>query len=345
MSAQLAGSGSGPFSFLSLPMSARLNSLGGNNVSLADANISLALNNPALLTDKYHMVINTNFAYLMKNTFMADAMYGHNFKRMKNDKLTTNTPDERPNHFAIGIHYVNYGQMDYADLWGRRDQGTFSAHDMLINAIYSRQLFDRFNIGVALKCVYAAYERYSSFALGADIGMYYQIPDSSLQMGLTLQNICWQLKKFHPTNEPSTSLPLNLQFGLSYRVKHAPLRFSVTFHNMQRWNLAYEHTNVPISILRENPEYTKIKAIDMAFRHTIFSLDIVPKNNKFYLSLSYNHRRRAELNLKDQRSLAGFGLGAGLTLKKFNLDVAVSQLTKGNITIQFGLCLNLKSLL
>jgi len=83
----------------------------------------------------------------------------------------------------------------------------------------------------------------------------------------------------------------------------------------------------------------------MMFRHTIFAIDVVPRSERFYITLSYNHRRRAEMNLLDQRSLAGFAAGAGLRIYKFRLGFAISQLTKSNFTYQVGLSLDINSLL
>ena len=56
-------------------------------------------------------------------------------------------------------------------------------------------------------------------------------------------------------------------------------------------------------------------------------------------------RQRAELNLVDQRSLAGFSLGAGVRIKQVRLGFAISQLTKSNFSYQAGLTLDINSLL
>ena len=53
----------------------------------------------------------------------------------------------------------------------------------------------------------------------------------------------------------------------------------------------------------------------------------------------------AELNLADQRSLAGFGLGAGVKIKQARVGFAVSQLTKANFSYQLGLTLDINSLM
>ena len=60
-----------------------------------------------------------------------------------------------------------------------------------------------------------------SFALGADVGGHFVLPGQGLDVGLSLQNIGWQLKGFF-TDENGDSrlemLPLNLQLGLSYKL-------------------------------------------------------------------------------------------------------------------------------
>jgi hypothetical protein len=118
---------------------------------------------------------------------------------------------------------------------------------------------------------------------------------------------------------------------LSYRLAHAPLRFSLTAHNLQRWNIA--------------PAGHEVKWYDMLFRHTIWAIDIVPKSEKFYLTVSYNHRRQTEMNLTGVRSLAGFAFGAGVKIYKFRLGFAMSQYTKSNFTYQVSLSTDINSFL
>jgi hypothetical protein len=126
-------------------------------------------------------------------------------------------------------------------------------------------------------------------------------------------------------------LPLNLELGLSYRLAHAPLRFSLTAHNLQCWDIA--------------PAGEDVKWYDMLFRHTIWAIDIVPKSEKFYLTVSYNHRRQAEMNITNIRSLAGFAFGAGVKIYKFRLGFAMSQYTKSNFTYQVSLSTDINSFL
>lgn len=316
--AQIKGAGSGVFNFLNLPASSRLNALGGENVAIADDDISMAFVNPALLTPHTDKVLQLNYAYYLAGTMFGSVMYGHNYKE---------------NYFAAGVHYLDYGQMQYADEMGNLLGTTFTAKDICVNLMYARQLGPMFRVGATIKPIFSVYERYTSFALGADVGGHFQTTDSLFQMGLTLRNIGWQLKAFYEEDfgQHTEMLPLNLEFGMSWRLAHAPLRFSMTAHNLQRWDIA--------------PREQNVKWYDMLFRHTIWAIDIVPKNEKFYLTVSYNHRRQAEMNITDVRSLAGFAFGAGVKIYKFRLGFAMSQYTKSNFTYQVSLSTDINSFL
>jgi hypothetical protein len=247
----------------------------------------------------------------------------------------------------VGIHYLDYGRMKYANEDGQLTGGSFGARDILIDVMYARQLSRLFKVGVTLKPVYSIYEHYSSFAIGADVGGHFITPDSTFQMGLVLANIGWQLKGFY-SEEGGTNhemLPLNLQLGLTYRIKKAPLRFHLQIHNMQTWKLNYEWTSLDKDPVKGEILSHDVPWYDMLFRHTIWAIEVVPKSEKFYISLSYNHRRRAELNLTDQKSVAGFALGAGVKIKQVRVGFAISQMTKSNFSYQAGLSLDINSLL
>ena len=322
----MAQSGQRAYAFLDLPYSARHHALGGANVSTSDGDLGMALNNPALLSGATHQLLSMNYAYYGAAMNFASVLYGHNWGH---------------NYSGYAIHYLDYGKFAYADEYGNLLGGTFSARDFLIEGMYARQLAHHFRIGVAIKGVYSNYEAYSSFALGADVGAYYCLPDSSLQIGLTLQHVGWQLKGFYSEDygQKLGTLPLNLQLGLSYKLAHAPLRFSLTIHNMQTWKLGY----VGIDDKLANNK-TKDTWYNTLFSHTVWAVDIVPKKDVFWLTLSYNHRRRTELTLVDQASMAGFALGAGFHVKGVRVGVAASQYTRGNFAFQASLSLNINEL-
>ena len=348
-SAQVSNAGRSVFSFMSLPVSARINALGGSNVSLSDGDLSMGMCNPALLNQSTDKVLQLNYSYYLPGTMFGSVLYGHNFGRTQIQPRFEGRDDEldKPNYFAVGIHYLDYGKMQYADQDGNLMGGTFGARDILIDVMYARQLHPCWSVGVTLKPVYSIYEAYSSFAIGADVGAHFQLPDSTLHIGLVLQNIGWQLKGFYSEEGGSNHemLPLNLQLGLSYRVAHAPLRFHLQIHNMQTWYLNYEWTSRDLNPTTGDVIPHDVKWYDMLFRHTIWTIEIAPRSEKFYLALSYNHRRRAELNLIDQRSLAGLSLGAGVRIKQVRVNFAICQMTKSNFSYQAGLSLDINSLL
>ena len=108
--AQVSNAGRSVFSFMSLPVSSRINALGGSNVSLSDGDISMGMCNPALLHANSHMVLQLNYSYYLPGTMFGSALYGHNFKEH--------------NYFAVGLHYLDYGRMQYADKDGNLTGGT-----------------------------------------------------------------------------------------------------------------------------------------------------------------------------------------------------------------------------
>ena len=346
--AQVSNAGRSVFSFMGLPVSARINALGGSNVSLSDGDIAMGMCNPALLHADSHMMLQLNYSYYLPGTMFGSALYGHTFGEAKGlRKDPADGAPEKPNYFAVGLHYLDYGHMKYADQDGNQTGGTFGARDILIDIMYARQLGRMFKVGVTLKPVYSIYEHYSSFAIGADVGAHFQTKDSTFQMGLVLQNIGWQLKSFYSEEDGTGKemLPLNLQLGLTYRVKQAPLRFHLQIHNMQTWYLNYEWTSLDIDPTKGDIVPHNVKWYDMMFRHTIWTIEVVDKRERFYIAFSYNHRRRAELNLIDQKSLAGFALGLGVRIKQAHLDFAISQMTKSNFSYQVGLTLDINSLM
>ena len=146
---QVSNAGRSVFSFMGLPASSKLNALGGSNVSLSDGDISMAMCNPALLHATSHMTLQLNYSYYLPGTMFGSALYGHNFGRSKIEKpFTGDGEPDKPNYFAVGIHYLDYGTMKYADEYGNQTGGSFGARDILIDVMYARQLHPCWKVGV-----------------------------------------------------------------------------------------------------------------------------------------------------------------------------------------------------
>ena len=60
--AQVSNAGRSVFSFMALPVSSRINALGGSSASLSDGDIALGMCNPALLHANSHQKLELNFS-------------------------------------------------------------------------------------------------------------------------------------------------------------------------------------------------------------------------------------------------------------------------------------------
>lgn len=319
-----AQAGKGVYQILDLPMDARSIGLGGTNVSLFDGDLNLATNNPALLSDKAHNMLTLNYAKYIAGINYGSAAYGRTWGE---------------NNFALAVNYIDFGtfgQYNELDVY----QGTFTAKDMVLGLLYSRQFGKYFSVGATLKTIYSAYERYSSVGMAVDFGANYHDEDNMLDLGLTVRNIGFQFDGYYSIDGTNhrEAIPANILVGISKKLRNAPLRFSLTLHNLQRFALKYERTAAT------DKEYKKehgIKWYDMMFRHAILGIEILPSDN-FYLSAAFNYRRRAEMDIPTFRSIAGFSFGAGVRVKDFRVSMALAQFQSGNPTLHFTVSADLK---
>lgn len=322
--------GYGVYQFLDLPVSSRLAALGSANVSLRDNDINFAFENPALLTAQTDNTIGLNMANYLADIKFGSAVYGRTINKN--------------NYFAIGIQYVDYGTFrETTDLNVFTGQ-TFTAKDMALNIMYARPLTNKITVGATLKPVYSAYETYTSYGLALDAGVSYNDSANLFSAGLVVKNLGTQLKGYYSdeNGQHFEPLPTNIELGISKKLNHAPLRFSLTLHNLQHWDLSYESTNQPTTDVTSTT-ITTTKSIgfaDMAFRHTVLSVEFVPTKN-FYLAMAFNDRRQQEMSMTGFKSMAGFSFGGGIKLYKFHVGFGMTQFQVGNYAYQFSLSTSL----
>jgi hypothetical protein len=308
------------YTFLEMPVSSHINALGGANVALRTNDINFALENPALLTSETDKQLALNFTNYLADASVGSAAFGKNWKE---------------NMFAAAIQYVDYGMFE-ARSETNEVLGNFTAKDVALSLMYARQLEKYWQGGVCIKPIYSAYESYTSFGIGVDVGISYAREDKGLYLGLALQNIGTQLVSY---NKELEYFPFNSMVSFSKKFKHAPIRVHVTAHHLHYWHLDYTN-NVYTTTLSGAKTYDTISFVDMLFRHSILAIDIIPTKN-MYVTVSYNHRRAAELRLLGLKTIAGFSFGGGLKVYKFHLGFAASQYQKGIMTYQFSLNTNL----
>ena len=322
----MAHAGEGVFQFLDLPASSRIAALGSKNVSINDNDINFALNNPSLLGEKSDNMIGLNMANYLADIKFGSAIYGKSFAK---------------NHFAIGVQYVDYGTFKETTEFNEI-LGEFTAKDISMSLIYSRNIIGGLNAGATLKPIYSAYERYVSYGAAIDLGANYVSKNQLLYAGLVFRNIGTQFKGYYASSdgEHYEPLPFEIQLGISHKLEHAPLRFSLTLHNLQKWKLNYvdnKNSMMDYDVLDLVPE---IKFLDNIFRHAIFGFEFLPSKN-LYIAGSYDHRRHQELKMDGFKSMAGFSIGGGIKISLFQVGFGMTQFQKGNSAYMFSITTSL----
>lgn len=310
------------YTFLELPVSSHMAALGGANVSLRTNDINYALSNPALLSSETNNQLALNFSNYIADVSVGSVAYGKNW---------------HDNMFAVAMQYIDYGTFE-GTTETNQSFGNFTAKDFALSLVYAKQLLKNWQGGITLKPIYSAYESYSSFGIGVDLGLSYARVDKGIFVGAALQNIGSQLVSY---NEELEYLPFNSMISFSKKFSHAPVRVSCTAHNLHRWNLNYVNS-VYTTTLTGEKIYETVSFVDMLFRHVIVGLDIIPSKN-LYLTVGYNHRRAAELRLNGLKTIAGFSFGGGIKVSKFHIGFSAAQYQKGIMTYQFSLSTNTNS--
>ncbi|OFY74569.1 MAG: hypothetical protein A2265_05230, partial [Bacteroidetes bacterium RIFOXYA12_FULL_33_9] len=294
------------YSFLNVNSSARIASLGGNNISIYDNDLNFAAQNPSLLSDSMHNHFAINYLDYFTDINLGSIAYARKIKNCGS--------------FSLGLTYMNYGEFIEADETGKI-LGDFTAKDYVFNIIWAKKIDSLFSVGAELKPILSNYESYSSFGMAVDLGATYFNPKNNLSVGLVLNNIGVQLKPYTSGNKES--LPFEIQAGISKKLKHAPFRVSLTFHNLETYDLTYVNTN-------EEDEYTTLSGdtisenkfsnfADDLMRHAIVGIEFLPTKN-FYIQLAYNYQHRQEMKLSSRSFIVGMTWGFGIKVSKFRFS-------------------------
>lgn len=318
--AQTAGTTT--YEFLNLSTSARIGSLGGNQVGLVDNDVSLVFQNPGALTDSLSNRIAMNFVPYISGIRYGYVGYARDFKSVGT--------------FALGIHNINYGNFTYADEQGNLG-GNFSGAEYAIMLTYSKKLTANITGGLTFKPIISNFENYNSFGLGADVGFTYLSNNRLFSAGIVLKNAGRQLSSYSGELE---DLPTDLQIGFSKRLQYAPFRFSVTFQDLLNWDLEYYPDDSQNGSVNDSYDSYNVSAIDNIMRHTVLGIEFFPAKN-FYLAIGYNHRLRQELKLEDKSGTVGYSWGFGFKVYKFNISYASARYHLAGSSNHFSLMANL----
>jgi hypothetical protein len=325
--AQLGGSGT--YAFMNLTNSARAAALGGTIVSVWDDDPELAFHNPGLM----HAGMSKHLSISYVNYF-TDINYGYVSYAEEVPKLGT---------LAAGVHYINYGDFIAADRYGTIT-GEFTASEYTFNLFWARPIDSLFQVGIDLKPVFSALERYRSFGMVADVGVSYHSTDGLFCTGLTMRNVGMQITSYHGNREP---VPFRIEMGASQKLSHAPFRFSVVAHDLQKFDLTYAGSEKAGTV---DPYTGKASGqarledyADKLMRHLIFGVEFIPLE-AFQVRVGYNYMRRQELKLDTRAAMVGFSWGFGLKIAGFRISYGHASYHLAGATNHFTLCMDFSSL-
>jgi hypothetical protein len=310
------------YQFLELTNSARMAALGGNQIALTDSSdLNLPFHNPALLHTGMNNMMLVNYVNYFMDINYGYASYARSYNGIGN--------------FALGMHYINYGEFKEATELGELTGNFFNAAEYSLNMIYSNH-YQRLSYGVNLKPVFSVFESYRSFGLAADLGVNFSSKDSLTHVALVARNIGGQLTTYYEdgNHEP---IPFNLQAGISTRLRYAPVIFSLTMQHLSNWDLGYSEAEEESL---ENWHELQESFAKQIMRHAVLGVEILPSDN-FSIRAGYNFQRRQELKFDERLSTVGFSLGFGLKVKRFRLDFATSRFHLAGSSNLFSLAINL----
>ena len=273
------------FTFLRLPVSAHVAALGGDNVTIDDDDPTLIFHNPALICNTADKSINLNFMTYMEGAKTASA----SFIKAWGERAT----------WGVSAQYMNYGNMkemtpDNIEL------GDFSAKDIAVAGTFAYLLSNRWSGGVALRFVSSSIAGYYSSGIASDLGLNYFDEERGWSISAVAKNLGGQVKAYQDEYE---KIPLDLLIGVSKRLNAAPIRFSATFSRLNRWDTSF-------------------------IQHVALGVDVFI-GESIYIAGGYNFRRRDEMKVSDGDGSsshgAGLSVGAGLSLKRFKLNVAYAK--------------------
>jgi len=322
--------GTHTFQFLSITNNAKVNALGGENLTASDNDLGMVYHNPSLLSDSMDNNIVLNYVNYVGDINFGYVSYARHFEKYGN--------------FGIGLHYLNYGKFIKADETGII-QGNFTASDYDLNLYWAKPLDSLWTIGATFKTIYSKYYTYYSSAIAIDAGITYFNPKRQFTFAAVIKNLGVQIKRYDP--EYRESLPFNFLAGISKKIKHAPFRLSFTFNNLTKYDLTYnspldiEPTNDLTDSTTAQKDNKFLKTSDKIFRHIIIGAEFIPIKN-FYVALGYNYRRRQELKISTRPALIGFSFGIGIKISNFNFAYSRSLYNLAGASNVFSVRTNLQ---
>ena len=339
--------GESTYQFLELTNSARMAALGGNQVAINDStDLNVSYNNPSLLMPGMQNMLSVNYV-----GYFAGIRYGYGAYSFKSPL---------PGNFAVGMHYINYGEFIEALPNGEKTGATFNAAEYALNLIWSNEIklnstkkdstlyasstdsakmMDkrRLTYGVNVKPILSAFESYQSVGIAADLGISYFSRNGLTVTSLVARNIGTQISTYYEGAERE-SIPFDLQFGVSQKLQHAPIRFAATMQHLQKWDLAKpeEDNNGSTLVYKEDKFGKKL------LRHMVLGVELLPSPN-FTIRAGYNYQIRQELRMEEKMSTVGLSWGFGFKISRFHFNYGSARYHLAGASNLVSVAINLKN--
>ena len=273
------------YSFLRLPVSAHVAALGGDNVTLTDDDATVIFHNPALITGVSDKTLNVNFMTYMEGCTVASASFVKAYK-------------ERAS-WGVSGQFMSYGEIKETTV-ANQQTGTFSPKDIALAGSFAYLLSDRISGGITARFISSTIGSYSSAAVAVDLGLNYQDPERGWSVSAVARNLGGQIKAYDDEFE---RIPLDLLVGVSRQLPNSPLTLHATLARLNNWDQAF-------------------------IKHLAVGADI-RLGSTIFVSGGYNFRRSKDMKISEGDSSsnhgAGLSVGAGLTLKRFKLNLAYAK--------------------
>ena len=273
------------YSFLSLPVSAHVAALGGDNITLSDDDPTLIFHNPSLINGVSDKSLNLNFMTYMEGARTASASFIKAYK----ERAT----------WGVAAQYMDYGSMKETSV-SNTETGEFSARDIALSGTFAYMLSNRISGGITARFISSHIASYSSAAVAIDLGVNYLDEERGWSLSAVAKNLGGQVKAY---DEDFERIPIDLQLGVSKRLIGSPLRLSATLSRLNNWDQGLvKHLSVGADLLLGDNIYV---AAGYNFRRS--------------------SEMKVSDNDGESNHGAGFSIGAGLQLERFKLQAAYAK--------------------
>lgn len=330
--AQVTG-GQYAFEFLRMSNSPHVTALGGLSVANPDNDISLALQNPALMRPGLHNELQLNYNSYYADIRVLNLQYGYYVPSINTS-------------FAAGIQYLNYGSFTQTDQVGNIN-GDFKATDYALSLAASRSYQQHWRYGATVKFANSNLGVSTATAAAMDVGVNYYDTTTLWDIGVVAKNMGVMIDKYND-NIPGEPIPFDLQLGISKRFRHMPLRLFTTIHHLYEWDVRYNNPDdVAATNILGTTDSSKSEGshfTDKLFRHFIFGAELT-FGKRIVVTGSYNFLRRKELAIDNAPGITGFAFGVGINLNKFQVHYGRSYYHVTGAYNEIGITMNLNKLL